>query len=50
VLDDPGEKGFFLDERPNPPRHPAARLRILGGNRPSRAPPRWLLDPPWHWP
>lgn len=46
VLDDPGDKGFFLDERPNPPRHPAARTRILGGNRAVREPPRWLIDPP----
>ncbi len=46
VLDDPGDKGFFLDERPNPPRHPSARDRILRGNPPVREPPRSLIDPP----
>ena len=46
VLDDPGENGFILDERPNPPRHPRARARLTRGNLPWRDPPRWLLDPP----
>lgn len=46
VLDDPGDKGFFLDERPNPPRHPSARDRILRGNPLRREPPRSLIDPP----
>lgn len=46
VLDDPGEQGFVLDERPNPPRHPMAHTRITRRTFVAREPPRWLIDPP----
>ena len=46
VLDDPAEKGFVLDQRDNPQRHPAAYARITGRTYVARTPSAYFLDPP----
>jgi hypothetical protein len=48
VLDDPAGKGFGLDARDNPQRHPAAYTRITGRTYIARPAPLHVIDPPKH--
>jgi hypothetical protein len=48
VIDDPAEKGFVLDRRETPQRHPAAYARLTGRTYVARPAPAHVINPPKH--